>query len=156
MRCFFCFAMLLICQATSCDKFGAKDYEMLLRTYLQDGEDSALVVLQKNHCSDSIAWRLSRELVEYKTNPVDVFRIILRSNYRGDSCDGGYGSIPVSFLQLSPNDSVFESFKQMYTIVAKSNCNKEQVDLLRLCLDIAWGNTVEKKGNAHLPRPTSH
>ena len=106
-----------------------------MQKYLSGYKEEADSVWKDNYCIDSLAWKITSDLIKQKRTPEEVFRSILETK-----CDERCGlvSLPIKYVEFTEKrENAKKILMPFYDFLEKSKCSKRCNDVVTIQLDIS-------------------
>ncbi len=128
------FLIAIFSYSNACDSFGSADYFSMMDKLAVGQQDSAKIILESQHCNDSVAWVLSNDLMKKEKKVEDSFQWIVQ-----EKCIDHwvYADIPIYYVKFN----IREKKKGLilshifYETLENSNCPDDIKELIMIDLD---------------------
>ena len=74
------FLIAIFSYSNACDSFGSADYFSMMDKLAVGQQDSAKIILESQHCNDSVAWVLSNDLMKKEKKLKTLFNGLFKKN----------------------------------------------------------------------------
>lgn len=137
----FALGLLSFSNAHSCDTFGSADYYDMMEQLAKNNKDSAFSILQEQHCSDSVAWKMANDLVQQKIKPENLYRNLIQKNC---SKNWIYANIPIFYIQFfQKREDKLKAFDIISKILDKAKCAADVRNALEIDVSTLDGYSFE-------------
>lgn len=125
---------MIFSYSNACDSFGSADYFQMMYKLAVGQQDSAKIILEKQHCNDSVAWILSNDLMKKKKKVEGSFQWVVQ-----EKCIDRwiYADIPIYYVKLNIREKKTGLMIShiFYDTLEYSNCPDDIKELIMIDLD---------------------
>lgn len=101
--------------------------------YISGNKEEANTIWNDNYCCNSLAWKITSDLVERKSTPEEVFGFIVETE-----CDErcGFVSLLIKYIEFTEKkENAKKMLLSFYDVLEKSKCSKQCNDVVTIQLD---------------------